>query len=119
MFVFTGGGEVTTGGGGEDHWLIVKSCGLCLQEAERQHLEEVEKIRQEKQELSEKLQDMIHQETILTAKMESLQADNDITREQLAAMKGMEIIGGGLKKVRKYVGVGGGGGLVYTKQQKY
>nr|XP_022298775.1 sarcolemmal membrane-associated protein-like isoform X4 [Crassostrea virginica] len=58
-----------------------------LQEAEKHHLEEVEKIKQEKQDLNEKLQDMIHQETILTAKMESLQVDNDIAVEQLAAMK--------------------------------
>ena len=48
----------------------------------------MEKIKQEKQDLNEKLQDMIHQETILTAKMESLQVDNDIAVEQLAAMKG-------------------------------
>ncbi|XP_055999766.1 sarcolemmal membrane-associated protein-like isoform X5 [Ostrea edulis] len=58
-----------------------------LQEAERLHLEEMEKIKQEKEDLNEKLQDMIRQETILTAKMESLQADNDIALEQLAAMK--------------------------------
>jgi predicted nuclease with TOPRIM domain len=52
----------------------------------------MEKIKQDKEDLNEKLQDMIQQETLLTAKMESLQADNDIALEQLAAMKGRQAV---------------------------
>ncbi|XP_013404760.1 sarcolemmal membrane-associated protein isoform X4 [Lingula anatina] len=58
-----------------------------LQEAELTHSEELEKVRQEKTDLEGKLEDMINQENTLSAKVESLQADNDFTKEQLTAMK--------------------------------
>ncbi|CAI9733703.1 sarcolemmal membrane-associated protein isoform X8 [Octopus vulgaris] len=58
-----------------------------LEEAKKKHQEELEKVENEKQELIDKLEEVTKQEKILCAKVESLQADNDITNEQLAVMK--------------------------------
>ncbi|GAB1605234.1 sarcolemmal membrane-associated protein isoform X8 [Argonauta hians] len=58
-----------------------------LEEAKKKHQEELEKVENEKQELMDKLEEMVKQEQTLCAKVESLQADNDITNEQLALMK--------------------------------
>ncbi|CAL1527158.1 unnamed protein product, partial [Lymnaea stagnalis] len=58
-----------------------------LQEAELNHATELEKSRIEKMEISQKLEEMVQQEISLSAKIESLTADNDFTKEQLAAMK--------------------------------
>ena len=53
------------------------------------HVEEMKKVQEEKEELQTKLEDMMEQESVLTAKVESLQADNDFTKEQLTNTKGM------------------------------
>ncbi|XP_046354347.1 sarcolemmal membrane-associated protein-like isoform X16 [Haliotis rufescens] len=58
-----------------------------LKDAEEKHKEECERSEQEKQELTAKIEEMMTQESILSAKVESLQADNDFAKEQLAAMK--------------------------------
>ena len=44
---------------------------VCLQEAEKNHQEEMERTEKEKQELTEKLEDMIQQESTLSAKVSS------------------------------------------------
>ena len=61
---------------------------MCIQEAENNHKQEAEKVTLEKEDLNKKIIEMMKEEEILTAKLESLQADNDITCNQLAAMKG-------------------------------
>ncbi|XP_074644471.1 uncharacterized protein LOC141901252 isoform X2 [Tubulanus polymorphus] len=58
-----------------------------LNEAENNHKDELQRVEREKDELQEKLNEMVKQEGILIAKVESLQADNDFTREQLTALK--------------------------------
>lgn len=58
-----------------------------LEEAKKKHQEELEKVENEKQDLIDKLEEVTKQEKILCAKVESLQADNDITNEQLAVIK--------------------------------
>jgi len=58
-----------------------------LQEAEKAQEDEKSKAETEKSELQEKLDEMIKQEEVLSAKVESLQADNDFTHEQLTNMK--------------------------------
>ena len=64
---------------------------LNEQEAEKAREEEVQKAETEKTELQEKLDEMIKQEEVLAAKVESLQADNDFTHEQLTNMKGIYV----------------------------
>jgi chromosome segregation ATPase len=58
-----------------------------LKEAEQKHQEELEKVEREKVELEAKLEEMVKQENLLAAKVESLQADNDFTNEQLTNIK--------------------------------
>ncbi|KAL5014637.1 hypothetical protein ScPMuIL_008907 [Solemya velum] len=71
----------------QDQLKEVQDLQIKLHEAEREHEDEVDKIQKEKHELLEKLEEMEQRETSLNAKYESLQADNDITKEQLAAIK--------------------------------
>ena len=66
--------------------LIVSVCSPA-QEAEKQHAEELERVEKEKVELQEKIDTMLKEEEALSAKVESLQADNDFTKEQLTNMK--------------------------------
>lgn len=61
---------------------------LLWQEVERTHSEQIKKVEREKMDLQEMLDEMIKQEEILSARVESLQADNDFTNEQLTNMKG-------------------------------
>ncbi|KAK6995301.1 sarcolemmal membrane-associated protein [Biomphalaria glabrata] len=58
-----------------------------LSATEQNHNAELEKAKVEKAEISQKLEEMVLQETLLSAKIESLTADNDFTKEQLSAMK--------------------------------
>ncbi|KAK3609535.1 hypothetical protein CHS0354_007339 [Potamilus streckersoni] len=74
----------------EDQQKEVQELEMQLEEAKNKHKEELDSLDKEKEDLNYRLQklgDMVTTETSLTVKMESLQAENDIAKEQLAVMK--------------------------------
>ncbi|KAL4226414.1 hypothetical protein ACF0H5_014397 [Mactra antiquata] len=71
----------------QDQLKAVQDLQIQLQDAETKHMEEIEKAEKDKLELQDKLEEMIKQEATLTAKVESLQVDQDISNEQLTEMK--------------------------------
>ncbi|KAL3851738.1 hypothetical protein ACJMK2_015453 [Sinanodonta woodiana] len=74
----------------EDQQKEVQELEMQLEEAKNKHKEELDSLDKEKEDLNYRLQklgDMVTMETSLTVKMESLQAENDIAKEQLAVMK--------------------------------
>ncbi|WAR25741.1 SLMAP-like protein [Mya arenaria] len=71
----------------QDQLKAVQDIQIQLSDAETKHLEEVEKVEKEKLDLSDKLNNMIKEEDTLRAKIESLEADKDISNKQLSVMK--------------------------------
>lgn len=71
----------------QDQLKEVQDLQIQLQDAESKHQEEVEKMEKEKVDLAEKIDDMIKQEAVLTAKVLSLQDNADITNEQFNTVK--------------------------------
>ncbi|XP_041349937.1 sarcolemmal membrane-associated protein-like isoform X2 [Gigantopelta aegis] len=58
-----------------------------LVEAELKHADEIEECNKEKQELLSKIDEMVSEGRGLSAKIEALQADNDIAKQQSAGIK--------------------------------
>ncbi|XP_045166348.2 sarcolemmal membrane-associated protein-like isoform X3 [Mercenaria mercenaria] len=71
----------------QDQLKAVQDIQIQLQDAETKHMEEIEKAEKDKLDLQDKLDEMMKQEAALTAKIEGLQADQDISNEQLTTMK--------------------------------
>ncbi|ELU00737.1 hypothetical protein CAPTEDRAFT_118963 [Capitella teleta] len=66
----------------------VESLTQKLLEAEGDQKEEAERSEQERTDLEAKIDEISQQEALLQAQVESLQAENDFTKEQMANMKG-------------------------------
>eukprot|EP00058_Branchiostoma_floridae_P001135 XP_002586623.1 hypothetical protein BRAFLDRAFT_106105 [Branchiostoma floridae] len=62
-----------------------------MRDAERNHDEVTRKTNQDKEELEKRIKDLSSKEENLLAKLEALQAENDFSKEQLSAMKKVQV----------------------------
>jgi CHAD domain-containing protein len=67
----------------ENYWYDV----YLFQENEHQHREVCERLEQEKRELQARLQELLDSERALQLRLDTLQADGDMTQKQMAALQ--------------------------------